>query len=145
MAAVAPLDELPGWGLELLRVARVGRLGLIDDGGAPRVLPVTYALAQGVLWTAVDDHKRKRSPPRELARVRWLRERPSAALCVDRYGDDWDQLAWVQVLGAVEVLDADPDGVATAALARKYAPYRERPPAGPFLRLTPTRTLWWQS
>jgi PPOX class probable F420-dependent enzyme len=138
----APLDELPAWGLELLRVARVGRLGLTDDRGAPRVLPVTYALHQSVLWTAVDD-KPKRVAPHELARVRWLRERPAACLCVDRYDDEWEDLAWVQVLGEAEVLDTDPDGVATAALAQKYPPYRERPPEGPFLRLVPARTLWW--
>ena len=38
------VEGLPGWALELLRVARVGHLGLIDDQGRPRVLPVTFAL-----------------------------------------------------------------------------------------------------
>src|SRR5436190_7310162 len=114
-----PLDELPDWASELLADARVARLGLLDDEGAPRVLPVTFALAGDALCSAVD-HKPKRSP--ELARLRWLRRDPRAALTVDRYADDWDELAWVQVLGEVRV--ADRADQALAALRDKYARYR---------------------
>ena len=143
--AAAPLDELPGWALELLAAARVGRLGMIDDDGDPRVLPVTFALAGGALWSAVDQ-KPKRRPGAELARVRYLRSRPAASLCVDRYEDDWSRLAWVQALGRVTVLDEDeaPAG-ALAALREKYPPYRERPPGGPFLRLDVARALCWRA
>lgn len=143
--AAAPLDELPDWALELLRSARVGRLGMIDDDGRPRVLPVTFAQAGGELWTAVD-HKPKRRPGAELARVRFLRNRPAASLCVDRYDDDWSRLAWVQLLGEVAVLDEDDaPAAAVAALREKYPPYRERPPRGPFLRLQVARALCWRA
>ena len=83
----------------------MARLGLLDDDGAPRVLPVTYALAQGALVSAIDD-KPKHVAPERLARVRWLRARPRAALTVDHYEDDWSRLAWVQAIGAVNILDA---------------------------------------
>ena len=59
----------------------MARLGLIDDHGAPRVLPVTYAVSDGKLVTVVD-HKPKRVAGERLARVRWLRARPSAAMTV---------------------------------------------------------------
>ena len=127
----------------MLERERAGYLGLIDDDGHPRVLPVTFALAGGVLASAVDE-KPKRAPGAELARVRWLRRRPAAAFTVDHYDDDWSRLAWVQALGRVEVADAAPPG-AVEALAAKYAQYRELPPEGPFLVLEPERLLHWSA
>jgi PPOX class probable F420-dependent enzyme len=122
----------------------VARLGLIDGDGAPRVLPITFALDGGAFVTAVD-HKRKRVAGERLARVRWLRAHPRAALTIDHYEDDWSSLAWVQALGQVEILDAGAAPSAVAALRERYAPYRDRPPDGPVLVLQPERLLWWQA
>jgi PPOX class probable F420-dependent enzyme len=135
------LDQLPAWGQELIERSPVAHLGLLDSDDRPRVLPVTFAVAEGALWSAVD-HKPKRVEGRELARVRWLERNPAAAMTVDRWSDDWERLAWVQALGSVAILD-DAEPAALDALLTKYAPYRERPPAGPFLRLAPERVLWW--
>ena len=128
------LAGLPGYARDLLANGRVGHLGLLDGDGRPRVLPVTYALADDALWSAID-WKRKESE--EPARVRWLRERPEAALTVDAYDDDWSRLAWVQVLGTVSVLDTSDAEAGLAALVAKYEQYADRPPAGPVLRLAP--------
>jgi PPOX class probable F420-dependent enzyme len=98
------LEELPAWALELIREERVARLAFLDEDDRPRVLPVTFALAGEAVWSAIDE-KPKRSP--EPARVRRLRRRPEAALCVDVYSDDWSQLAWVQLLGRVEWLSVE--------------------------------------
>ncbi len=136
------LEELPKFARKLLATARVGHLGLLDSDDMPRVLPVTFALAEGALWSAVD-WKRKRSA--EPARVRFLRRRPEAALTVDLYDDDWSRLAWVQVLGNVDVMEAGDGPAGLEALVSKYPPYRDRPPAGPLLRLTPARVLCWRA
>jgi PPOX class probable F420-dependent enzyme len=136
--------ELPVWAAQLLRTERVAHLGLLDDDGRPRVLPVTFVLLEGDVWSAVDD-KPKRRPAGELARVRWLRARPRSALTVDRYDDDWSRLAWVQLLGETAVVDAASHGHVLAALAERYPAYRERPPGGPLLRLVPERALWWRA
>jgi PPOX class probable F420-dependent enzyme len=136
------LAGLPGYARELLANGRVGHLGLLDDGGRPRVLPVTYAVADAALWSAIDWKRKEREEP---ARVRWLRGRPEAALTVDFYDDDWSRLAWVQVLGQVAVLDAADAASGMAALTEKYPQYAERPPAGPVLRLTPERALHWSA
>jgi PPOX class probable F420-dependent enzyme len=133
--------EQPGWTRELLETARVARLAMLDDAGCPRVLPVTFALAGDAVWSAVDE-KPKRDPGRELARVRWLRARPQAALLVDRYSDDWDELAWVQVLGRVAVVGDQPP---PEELIAKYEPYRRRPPPGPLLRLDVERVVRWRA
>jgi PPOX class probable F420-dependent enzyme len=122
-------------------MARVGRLGLLDERDHPRVLPVTFALAEDALWTAID-RKPKRGEP---ARVRYLRRRPQAALTVDRYDDDWSRLAWVQVLGDMQILDARDCAGALEGLASKYGQYRKEAPPGPILRLGPKRALWWRA
>ena len=126
----------------MLRTARVGRLGLLDDHDRPRVLPVTFALVEDAVYTAIDN---KPKASREPARVRYLRRRPEAALTVDRYDDDWAQLAWVQVLGRVELLDAAAAPAAMEALAAKYEPYRREAPPGPLLKLAPERVLHWRA
>jgi len=136
------IDELPAWALALLEGERVARLAYLDGDDRPRVLPVTFALAGGAVFSAIDD-KPKRTP--EPARVRHLRRRPHAALCVDRYDDNWSRLAWVQLLGVVEVLDVAHAPAGLAALAARYAPYRERRPPGPVLRLGPERALHWRA
>src|SRR5919201_562638 len=117
------LEELPSWALELIEAERVARLAFLDDRDRPRVLPVTYALAEGAVWSAIDEKPKRTAEP---ARVRYLRRRGEAALCVDHYDDDWSRLAWVQLLGRVEVLDADDGASGMEALAAKYEQYRER-------------------
>jgi PPOX class probable F420-dependent enzyme len=136
------LDELPGWALDLLLGERVARLGFLDENDLPRVLPVTFALAGGVIWSAIDE-KPKRTP--EPARVRRLRRRPEAALCVDVYSDDWDALAWVQLLGRVEWLPVEQGTEGMGALAAKYAPYAGRTPPGPLMRLAVERAYCWRA
>jgi PPOX class probable F420-dependent enzyme len=142
--AAASLETLPGWARELLDSEKVGHLGLIDDEGSPRVLPVTFAVVGGDVCSAVDD-KPKRDPGAELARVRWLRARPRSTLAVDRYSEDWEELAWVQVIGATAILDLEGQERALEALSARYPPYRERRPPGPLLRLTPERCVCWRA
>ncbi len=142
--AASDLSELPGWAHELLTRSPLGHLSYLDDRDRPRVLPVTFAVADDSLWTAIDQ-KPKRKPP---ARVRYLRRRPAAALCVDHYEDDWSRLAWVQAIGSVDVVDVDAgseDRSALDALRSKYEAYVEDPPAGPLLRLRPERVLCWRA
>jgi PPOX class probable F420-dependent enzyme len=122
----------------------VARLGIADDEGSPRVLPVTFAVIDQTIVTAID-HKRKSVPSERLARVRWLKARPRAALTVDHYDDDWSRLQWVQAIGVVTIIDAADAPEAVAALTARYAAYRERPPSGPVLSLAPDRILWWRA
>jgi PPOX class probable F420-dependent enzyme len=134
--------ELPEWAARMLEEARVARLGLLDSEGAPRVLPVTFAVAEGRIWSAIDSKPKRAGEP---ARIRYLRREPRAALTVDRYSDEWERLAWVQVLGRVLVLDARDAAPGIEALCAKYEPYRAQAPPGPVLSLVPERCLWWRA
>src|SRR5690348_3593274 len=113
--ASGTLDRLPQWASDLLRDSRVGHLGMIDLSGRPRVLPVTYAIHEAAVWTAIDNKPKR--PGRQPARVRWLREHPHAALTVDRYEDDWAALRWVQLIGDITVLDGPPTTKVLSALS----------------------------
>lgn len=144
MAAGVTLDELPRWAQALLDAERVAHLGILDPQRRPRVLPVTFAVDDGAVWSAID-HKPKRRAAEELARVRWLRARPASTITIDRYDDDWSQLAWVQVLGTTAVIDAAGHGDVLAALAARYPQYVDHPPEGPLLRLTPERVVCWSA
>src|SRR5690348_5309806 len=113
--ASGTLARLPQWANDLVRDSRVGHLGVIDTYGRPRVLPVTYAIHEAAVWTAIDNKPKR--PGREPARVRWLREHPHAALTVDRYEDDWAALRWVQLIGDITVLDGPPTTKVLSALS----------------------------
>jgi PPOX class probable F420-dependent enzyme len=126
----------------MLETERVGRLGLVDDEGAPRVLPVTFAVAEGRIWSAIDQKPKRAAEP---ARLRFLRRDPRAALTVDRYSDEWEDLAWVQALGSVRILDLLEGEAGLAALTAKYEQYRDEAPPGPLLALEPERYLWWRA
>jgi PPOX class probable F420-dependent enzyme len=144
MPAVRTLGELPLWAEELLGEARVAHLGVSDDELVPRVLPVTFAITQGAVWSAIDD-KPKRVTGGDVARVRWLRARPESAITVDRYDDDWTRLAWVQIVGSTTITDTAGHDDAIAALAARYPQYRELSPRGPLLRLMPARVVYWRA
>jgi PPOX class probable F420-dependent enzyme len=137
------LDSLPDWARELLHGSRVARLGLLDDRDHPRVLPVTFALHRGRIWTAIDSKpKRTDKPP---SRVGYLRRRPQVAFTVDRYSDDWEKLAWVQLLGDTRLIAAEQGSAAIEALARRYPQYRAAPPPGPLLAIEVRRCLHWRA
>jgi PPOX class probable F420-dependent enzyme len=127
------------WVAALLDEIPVGHLGLLDEGGNPRVQPVTFARVGAVIVSAIDD-KPKRGIP---ARVERLRRHPRAALTVDRYDADWTKLAWVQLLGDVTIEAVDEESL--AALAARYPAYRAKAPRGPLLKLRPERVLTWRA
>ena len=136
------LETLPGWAGELLATERVARLAFVDAGDHPRALPVTFAIADGLVWSAIDEKPKRSAEP---ARLRYLERRPEAALLVDVYDDDWSRLAWVQLLGRIEVAPIDSSPEAMEALAAKYEPYAARTPPGPLLRLSVERALHWRA
>jgi PPOX class probable F420-dependent enzyme len=119
----------------------VARLATLRADGTPRLVPVTFVLLDGMLWSAVDDVKPKSG--RRLARLDDVDRDPRAALLVDHYEDDWDRLWWVRVDGTAEIRDAPACRPALDALAAKYPCYRDAPPPGPVLVLTPERWAGW--
>jgi PPOX class probable F420-dependent enzyme len=123
--------------------ARVARLATVNADGAPHLVPFCFALDGDVLYSAVDA-KPKRT--RRLQRLRNAAHEPRVSVLVDHYDEDWARLWWVRLDGrATELPDGTEAERATALLAAKYPQYRERPPAGPVLRIYVERWRGWQA
>ncbi len=123
--------------------ARVARLATVSAAGKPHIVPVTFAVAGDVVYTAVDA---KPKATRDLQRLRNLRARPQAALLADHYSDDWSQLWWARADGEATVTD-DAGAMAEPVrlLAARYGQYRPNPPAGPVIILRVSRWTGWSA
>jgi PPOX class probable F420-dependent enzyme len=126
----------------LLAAAPVGRLATLRPDGTPRLVPITFVLLDGLVCSAVDEVKPKRSS--RLARLDDVRRDPRVGLLVDHYEADWARLWWVRVDGVAAVhRRSSLRERALDALAVKYPPYAASRPAGPLLVITPTHWTGW--
>ena len=145
----------------VLERARVATLATADGDGRPHAVPVCYALldleggdgdsSDGPdpgprLVSAVDE---KPKSTRDLRRVRDVRANPRATVLVDYYSEDWSRLAWVQVRGRADVVEADGGAdtvhdAAVAALESKYDQYADHDLSErAVLEIRVDRTLSW--
>ena len=123
--------------------ARVARLATVTGDGRPHVVPCCFALVGDErVVTAVDAKPKSTLALRRLANVR---AHPHASLLVDHYDDvDWSRLWWVRVDGTARVIDGGADrDRAIAALAARYAQYRDAPPPGAVIALDVTVWRAW--
>ncbi|MFA1539024.1 TIGR03668 family PPOX class F420-dependent oxidoreductase [Actinomadura monticuli] len=125
----------------LLAEVPVLRLATVGEDGRPHLVPVTFAVHRGSVYTAVD-HKPKST--RGLRRLADVRANPRVALLADHYEDDWSRLWWVRVDGRAAVVD-DPARMAgpIGLLAARYAQYREHPPEGPVIAIAIDSWTGW--
>jgi PPOX class probable F420-dependent enzyme len=122
--------------------ARVARLATADATGRPHLVPMVFAVAGDVIYSAVD-HKPKRTTA--LRRLANVAVNPQVAVLVDHYDDDWERLWWVRADGTARVFDPT-DPVAREAvrlLTARYDRYRAEPPTGPVLAVAVARWSGW--
>lgn len=106
-------------GRRFLATRRVGHLATADRNGAPHVVPVCYALRDDTAYITVDEKPKRGDIP--LKRIRNIIERPTVALVVDRYDEDWSRLGWVLLRGPATILrDGDEHADAQALLRARY-------------------------
>jgi PPOX class probable F420-dependent enzyme len=124
--------------------ARVARLGTLSKTGRVDLVPMTYALVDDVLFTAVD-HKPKTTT--ELKRLENVRANPEVSVLIDEYADDdWSALWWVRLRGLAHVLDEGPQyDAAIDVLVAKYRQYQTIRPEGPAMVIEIIRWQWWSA
>lgn len=124
-----------------LAAARVARLATITRDGAPHLVPVTFAVHDGVIYSAVDA---KPKTTTQLRRLDNIRHNPAAAVLADHYSEDWAALWWVRADGTASVLE-DPAELAAPVrlLAARYSQYRDQPPDGPVVAVVIERLTGW--
>jgi PPOX class probable F420-dependent enzyme len=127
----------------LVAEARIGRLATLTPDGLLHLVPICFALAGDVLFSAVDD-KPKRS--RRLQRLENVRANPHVAVLVDHYEEDWTRLWWVRLRGRARVLASGAEAdTALKLLADKYEQYRGRPPGEPVLAIAVEEWRGWSA
>jgi PPOX class probable F420-dependent enzyme len=129
----------------LFATARIARLATVGAGGRPHLVPVAFALAGDVVFSAVDAKPKRTTALRRLENVR---RNPRVALLADHYDDaDWDALWWARADGSARVVEAgQPDARrAVELLAERYRQYRAAPPRGPVLAIAVERWSGWRA
>jgi PPOX class probable F420-dependent enzyme len=130
--------------LDRFRAARVVRLATVDPSGSPHLVPITFAVLDdgaGVVFAV--DHKPKTTT--QLRRLANLTANPEVCLLADGWSEDWARLWWARGDGAARVLPTSDVQAAAgvAALVERYPQYRDRPPAGPVVRIAVRRWSGW--
>lgn len=137
--------SLEGAALELVLRGRVAHLATADGHGIPHVVPICYAYKSGCFYFVIDRKPKKK--PRDLKRLRNIRDNPHVALVIDRYEEDWSLLAFVLVHGSAEmVTDLTEWAAAIDLLRERYAGYQVMPltfEENPVVRVRIHRYHFW--
>jgi PPOX class probable F420-dependent enzyme len=125
--------------------ARSATLATIAPDGRPRLVPVCFVTIHGVIWSPLDEKPKAVDDVRALARVRDILVRPEVTLLIDRWSEDWSELAWLRLAGAATLIE--PEQVPTAvleALRDKYPQYRNHAlEARPMIAIRVERATRW--
>ena len=102
---------------------RVARLATVDVAGFPHVVPICFALAGDVLYSAIDE-KPKRGDYTHLQRLRNITADPRVQVLLDEYDEgDWSRLRYVQLRGVARVIESGAEHSRAVSLLR--ARYRQ--------------------
>ena len=136
--------------LALLAEARRAVLATRKPDGSARLVPITFAFDgdTGLLYFAVDEKPKSVADPRDLARVRDIAASPHVSVLVDRWSEDWSELAWLRLEGQATLLEpadhAEEHAWALHLLRRRYPQYeRQALEQRPIVRIEVQHTASW--
>lgn len=137
-----------------IAAARTAVLATIVPDGAPRLVPICFAVSDDtdgrlVIHTPLDEKPKRVADPHDLERVRDIAANPVVSLLVHRWSEDWSELGWLRLGGQAELIE--PDGpaaeehaAAVAALRAKYPQYAShRIEARPIIRIVVDEARSW--
>ena len=136
----------------LLGEMRSATLATLDPLDRARLVPCCFAVhpARDRLWTPIDEKPKRSADPRQLGRVTDLLAWPGVSLLVDRWSEDWFQLAWLRIYGQASLLESDEAPAAAerlmaiAALRERYPQYRSHDlESRPIIAIDVTEAVRW--
>ncbi len=133
------LAELSAPIARLLETERRAVLSTRSPDGTLHSVPVVFAVVDDEIISPID-HKPKSGVV--LRRVRNLERDDRATLLIDRWDEDWTQLAWLMVRGSAQVDEEYPESLGRALNAR-YPQYARDERHDALIRLRATHLLWW--
>jgi PPOX class probable F420-dependent enzyme len=122
--------------------ARVARLATVTVDGRPHIVPIVFAPAEDVLYTAVDGKPKSSTALRRLDNIA---ANPAVAVLADHYTDDWTQLWWARADGMAQVVEGAEAADAIRRLTERYPQYASQPPPGPVIAIRVARWAGWQA
>lgn len=140
--------------LAFLAEARTAVLATIAPDGTPRLVPVCFVVRDrsddAVLYTPIDEKPKRAWDVRDLARVRDVLARPTVAVLVHHWSEDWSELGWLRLRGDASLVEpADDPGEHAAIVAElraKYTQYVSHLLEGrPLIRIRVTGATAWGS
>lgn len=138
-----PFPLWPGDARQRVASARVGSLATVRPDGRPHLVPVTYALRDDAVVTAVDG---KPKTTTGLQRIVNIRAEPRVSLLVDHYDEDWRTLWWVRLDGTARVVLDEPErSTLLEPLLAKYAQYAAARPRGPVVAVAIDTVRTWSA
>ena len=128
----------------ILGTARRATLATIAPDGRPRLVPVCFVVLGDLFWSPLDEKPKSVDDPRRLARVRDIERDARVTLLVDRWSEDWAELAWLRLDGHAETVESA-DAAIIAALRAKYPQYVDHDlESRPMIRITIERAARWE-
>jgi coenzyme F420-0:L-glutamate ligase/coenzyme F420-1:gamma-L-glutamate ligase len=139
-----PSSRLTPAASRLVNSARVAHLATADAAGQPHVIPICFVFDGANFYSPIDE-KPKRVTASKLKRLRNIRENPRVALVIDRYDENWAELAYVLVTGRARLLaSGSKHRKAVNLLRKKYSQYRKMSiDRLPMILIRPTRMTTW--
>ena len=139
-----PDSDLSPHANRLIRSTRIAHLATADSSGCPHVVPICFAFDGQYFYSPIDEKPKRTN---QLKRLKNIAVNASVALVIDRYVEDWRQLAYLLISGKARVLLS---GVkhqrAVKLLRRKYSQYRNMAiDKRPMIRVTPEHFAFWSS
>lgn len=125
--------------------ARRATLATITTDGRPRLVPICYVMVDDAVWSPLDEKPKATPNPRSLARVRDITERPEVSLLIDRWSEDWSELAWLRLSGRAELIEpGDVPADIVPLLRAKYPQYAGHAlESRPLIKVTIERATSW--
>jgi PPOX class probable F420-dependent enzyme len=121
----------------------VSMLATVTPTGSPHVVPVVFAVADDMIYTAVDSKKKSTHRLRRLANIE---NNPQVCVLVEHYSDDWTQLWWVRADGVAEIhYRGEEMAKAYSNLRSKYAQYQRISLEGPVVTIAVRRWASWHA
>ena len=138
------MTPLTSTDISFMESRRVAHLATLGPDNVPDAVPICFACVDGAVYTPIDE-KPKRVPPESLRRIRNILARPEVCVVWDRYDDDWEMLAWLQVFGSASLVDDNEERARVFdSLRERYPQYRSMDlESRPLIRVTPLRVRSW--
>jgi PPOX class probable F420-dependent enzyme len=128
--------------------ARVARLATVDSESIPHLVPVVFVFDGFHLFIPLDE-KRKTATPAKLKRVRNIQQNPNVAVLIDKYSEEWPELAFVMIQGRASIANKTDGSIevmkAYNMLMAKYTQYERVGMGQMCIIIRPENVIYWMS